>query len=257
MLGTRLVLAALAAGAAWGQAPVYSASNIVNTSDSAPGPFAPNSVLSIFGTDLAWSERALVSSDIVNDTLPTRLNGVSVYVDNWPAPLLYVSPTQINFIIPGNEISGDVPIRVVREGVTGPEVWVTLVDAAPALFATDGGYAIATHWDGATLLTPDSPAHAGDIVVIYATGFGKTQPNPAPGALLPTAALIVGLDSLEVYLDSVPVDPARIFYAGITPLSVGLYQINLQLPDNVGADPEVRVSVAGQRSSAGLRLVVR
>ena len=46
----------LAAGTAWAQAPTYSAAGIVNAWDYSPGPFAPNSVLSLFGTNLSWDD---------------------------------------------------------------------------------------------------------------------------------------------------------------------------------------------------------
>ena len=250
-----LVLGALLASAAWGQAPVYTSDGIVNASDYSPGPFAPNSVLTIFGANLAWSAEQLSETDIVNGALPTKLNGVEVYFDNWPAPLIYVSPTQINFIIPGNEVDGSVPVRVVRQGVTGPEITIQLIDAAPALFAF-AGYAIATSPAGA-LLTPDAPAHSGDVVVVYATGLGKSLPNPAPGVIPLAAYPVAGLSTLNVYLNGVAIDPALIFYAGVSPCSAGLYQINLFLPTDTPTDPEIRVSVGTGTSLAGLLLNVQ
>jgi uncharacterized protein (TIGR03437 family) len=248
-------LAFLVAGAAWGQAPAYTASSIVNAADYTAGPFAPNSVVALFGSNLAWSARTLMAGDIANNSLPMTLGGVSVYVDNSPAPLLYVSPSQINFIVPANQVTGDWAVRVVREGVSGPEVFVTLVDAAPALFAS-AGYAIATHIDG-SLLGTDSPAYGGDTVVVYATGLGKTLPNPAPGELPLTAAPIVAMELCTVYLNGAEVDPVHIKYVGITPFSGGLYQINLQLPAGSDPDPEIRVTVAGRQSLAGLKLYVQ
>jgi uncharacterized protein (TIGR03437 family) len=248
-------MAALLAGAAWGQAPAYTPDSIVNASDYSPGPFAPNSVLTIFGANLAWSTRQLAGSDIVNDALPTTLDSVAVYVDNWPAPLIFVSPTQINFIIPGNEIDGSVPVRVVRQGVTGPEITLQLIDAAPALFVS-AGYAIATLPDG-TVLTPDAPANAGDVVVVYATGLGKTLPNPAPGVIPLTPDPVAGLSTLNVYLNGAAVDPALVLYVGVTPYSAGLYQINLTLPADTPTNPEIRVSVGTQTSLAGILLNVQ
>ncbi|MGA9623064.1 MAG: IPT/TIG domain-containing protein [Bryobacteraceae bacterium] len=255
MLRTWLLLALLLANAAWGQAPVYSAASMVNGSNYAPGPFAPNSIVSIFGSGLAWSSQGVTAGDIVNNTLPVELNSTRVYVMDSPAPLLYVSDTQVNFLVPGNQLDGDVKIRVVREGVTGPEVTVTLVDAAPALFQTADGYAIAAHLDN-SLIAPNSPAQAGEIIVLYACGLGRTQPNPAPGAIPQSAAVIQKLSDLKVYLGGTAIDPASILYAGLTPGSAGLYQINLVLPDNPGTDPEIRVAIADQSSPAGLKLAM-
>lgn len=250
-----LVLAALFCGLARGQAPSYSAAGIANASNYAPGPFAPNSVVSIFGTNLAWSP---ATGDAASGKLPVRLNGVEVRVDSMPAPLLYVAEKQINFIVPSNEINGDVTVQVVRQGVAGPLVTITLVDTAPALFDTGSGYAIAQHGADYSLLTPDSPAHAGEVIVIYATGLGKTQPNPNPGEVPQTQARIVNLSALTIYLDGTAVDPSRIWYAGVSPkFFVGLYQINLWLPGDIGTDPEIRLSIGSQSTPVGLKLAVR
>jgi uncharacterized protein (TIGR03437 family) len=250
-----LVFALLLANTAWGQAPVYSAAGMVNGPNYAPGPFAPNSIVSIFGSGLARSSQGVTAADIVNNTLPVELNSTRVYVMNSPAPLLYVSVGQVNFLIPGNQLDGDVQIRVVREGLTGPEVTVTLVDAAPALFQTAAGYAIAAHLDN-SLIAPGSPAQAGEIIVVYACGLGRTLPNPAPGAISQSAAVIQRLSDLKVYLGGAAIEPASILYAGLTPGSAGLYQINLVLPDNPGTDPEIRVAIADQSSPAGLKLAM-
>ena len=250
-----LVFALLLANTAWGQAPVYSAAGMVNGPNYAPGPFAPNSIVSIFGSGLARSSQGVTAADIVNNTLPVELNSTRVYVMNSPAPLLYVSDGQVNFLIPGNQLDGDVQIRVVREGLTGPEVTVTLVDAAPALFQTAAGYAIAAHLDN-SLIAPGSPAQAGEIIVVYACGLGRTLPNPASGAIPQSAAVIQRLSDLKVFLGGAAINPASILYAGLTPGSAGLYQINLVLPDNPGTDPEIRVAIADQSSPAGLKLAM-
>jgi uncharacterized protein (TIGR03437 family) len=229
---------------------------MVNAPNYAPGPFAPNSVATIFGSGLARSSQGLTADVILNNTLPKELNSTRVYVLDEPAPLLYVSDGQVNFLVPGDQLDGDVKIRVVREGVTGPEITVTLVDAAPALFQTAAGYAIAAHVDN-SVIAPGSPAQAGEIIVVYACGLGRTQPNPAPGVIPQTAALIQRLSDLKVYLGGTAIDPGSILYAGLTPGSAGLYQINLVLPDDLGTDPEIRVAIADQSSPAGLKLAVQ
>jgi uncharacterized protein (TIGR03437 family) len=234
---------------------------MVNASNYTPGPFAPNSIVSIFGSGLAWSAQGLTAGDIINNTLPTALNGTQVLVGvgeggGYPAPVLYVSDGQVNFLVPSNQLDGDVKIRVVREGVTGPEITVTLVDAVPALFQTAAGYAIAAHLDN-SLIAPGSPAQAGETIVVYASGLGMTLPNPTPGVIPLSAAVIQRLSDLKVYLSGTAVDPASILYAGLTPGSAGLYQIDLVLPGSLGTDPEIRVAIADQSSPAGLKLAVQ
>lgn len=253
MLRAWLALAVLLSGTARGAGPSYSAAGIVNTPNYTLGPFAPNSVVTIFGSGLARSAQGVDPGTL---QLPTEINFVRVYVSDQPVALFYVSDSQINFLVPSGMKPGNVTVRVVTEGVSGPYVTATLVDAAPALFTMAGGYAIATHADN-TLLTADSPGHTGDIVVIYLTGLGWTSPNPAPGQVLPYAAPMVRLSDLKVFLGGSAVDPILIKYAGLTPGWAGLYQINLMLPANAGADAEIRVAVADQSSPGGLKLAVR
>lgn len=251
-----MALAVHLCGVARGAAPSYSPAGIVNSGNFAPGPFAPDSIVTIFGSGLARSSQQLTANDIVSGHLPTELNYTQVFVDNFPAPLFYVSDTQINFLVPSTQSVGPTKIRVACEGNTGPEVTVTVVDSAPALFTLAGQYAIATHVDN-SLVSPDSPAHAGEIIVVYATGLGKTVPNPATGEVPKYAAPILALSALQVSLAGVVVDSGLIKYAGLTPASAGLYQINLEVPGNPGTDPEVRVTIAGQSSPAGLKLAIR
>jgi uncharacterized protein (TIGR03437 family) len=250
------LLALLFAGTAGGAAPSYTAAGIVNAGNYSTGPFAPNSILTIFGSGLARAAQSLAASDIQGGLLPTEMQYTQVFVDNYPAPLFYVSDGQINFLVPANQAIGDAKIRIAREGNSGPEVTVSIVDGAPALFATAAGYAIATHADN-SLVTPTAPAHADEIIVLYAIGLGKTAPNPVTGAIPQTAAQIVNLAGLKVTLGGMAITADRIKYAGLSPGSAGLYQINIDLPGGVGTDPEIRVAIRDQSSPPGLKLAIR
>ena len=213
---------------------------------------------------MARSTHALADADLVACTsslkaarcLPLELNYVRVYVQNQPVPLLFVSDGQVNFLMSSVESAGPVKVRVVTEGITGPEITVTLVDAAPALFSMAGGYVIATDAAG-KLLTADAPAHAGDIVVIYATGLGRTSPNPAVGEIPNYAATMLSFASLKVTLNGNAVDPVLIKYAGVTPGSAGLYQINLEMPKETGNDPEIQVTAGIPAAQTGVKLPLR
>ena len=258
------MLAILCSGTARGAAPVYSADSIVNASNYSAGPFAPNSVISIFGTGMARSTYALAGSDLVacdrspGLCLPMELNYVRVYVQDQPSPMLFVSANQINFVMPSIQVPGPVRVRVVVESNTGPEITVTLLDAAPALFPNPyaAGYAIATAADG-KLLTADNPAHAYDTVVVYVTGLGATSPATLLAVIPNGQAQMAALASLKVALNGTTLDPARIKYAGVTPGSAGLYQINIVLPDGAGSDPEFLVSVGNLPAQTGLKLALR
>ena len=261
MTGLKMGLAlAVVGAAAWGQAPDYAAAGIVNASDCSGGPFAPNSAVSIFGSGLAWSAQTITLNDIQAGRLPTSLNGVEVYIAGWPAPLFYVSATQINFLIPINRIASTVTVRVVREGWTGPETPITLLEAAPALFDSSAapGYAIAQKWPDYSLIAPGSPASPGDVVILYATGLGNTQNDPStPDEIPQYPAKILNFNDLQVFLDGEQVDSANVLWAGFSPGNAGLYQVNMYLPEDTGPDPEIRLLMGSQSSAAGLKLAVQ
>jgi len=238
-------------------APCYSADGIVNAASFVRGALAPNTIAAIFGSNLSYATRALGPGDVQGGRLPTNLAGVTVRVGPVLAPLYYVSPTQINLLIPGNLDLGQHEVRVVRDGWAGPGVKVNLLDAAPALFLLDPQTVVASH-DDFSVVTPDSPGRADRFLILWATGLGPTSDPTAAYDLIPVkAALIKRLPDLRVLINNLAVDPGKITYAGIAPYLAGVYQINLKLPNDVPSDPEIRLSVGDQVSASGVRAPVR
>jgi uncharacterized protein (TIGR03437 family) len=241
---------------AWGQTPVYAAAGIVHAADFSAGPFAPNDVVTLFGANLCGSNGA-TATEQPGVQLPATLAGVSVSVLNMPAPLLFVSPAQINFLLPANLVPGTVPVRVVNQGVTGPEVQIPIVAAAPSLFPNGSQYVLAVDWNnGNALITPDVPAHSGDVIILYATGLGGAG-TIVTGEVPAQGAAIANITALKIFLGGTTVSSGLIQYAGLTPGWAGLYQINLVLPPNLGTDPELSVSIGDQSTAAALKLAIR
>ena len=162
--------------------------------------------------------------------------------------------------MPPNQVAGTVTVWVVRQSLAGPQVQIALKDAAPALFPSPvaPGYAIAQHWPDYSVISPALPVSPGGIVILYATGLGKTDFDPAlPNEIPIYPALIDTMQSFSVYLDGKPMDPSKVLYAGLAPGWAGLYQIDLVLPADAGPDPEIRVAVGAQESVPGLKLAVQ
>ncbi|MGI8745554.1 MAG: hypothetical protein ACR2NN_23875 [Bryobacteraceae bacterium] len=236
----------------------YSGASIVNAADNQPGPLAPNAIATIYGTGLAYTTKAITPQDIRGGMLPTVLpgTGVRVLVGNVPASIYFVSPTQINFLVPSSLLPGTATVQVALDSLAGPAVTVQIVATTPALFQLDQQNAIATRADG-SVVTPDNPARSGEYVVLYATGLGQTTPPVGVGEVPAGAAQIKQLSDLKVSLGGVAVDARQIVYAGVSPGFGGLYQINLKLPDSLNENPEIRVGLLDQASPAGLRLPIR
>lgn len=236
-------------------APDYTAGGIVNGASFAPG-LAPNTIATIFGTNLSWGTRVLQASDIRGGVMPTSLGNVEVYFEGWPAYLYYVSPTQINFLVPSSLLPGTFQFWVARQGTRGPIVTVTLQEAAPAMFQMAPGAVVATHLNG-SVVSSDAPARAGEIVNLWATGLGQTNPDLEDGVLPAAAQWLSLLGEFGIRINGTAVDPGSILYAGVAPGYAGLYQVNLRLPDPLPADPEIRMEMGAMLSPPAVVLPAR
>jgi uncharacterized protein (TIGR03437 family) len=256
----RLVLAALAlvslASAQTSSTPglvSYTADSVVNSASNIPGALAPNTIATVYGNGLSYTTQFGFVPMHTNGMMQTRLAGAQVYVGGVSAPLYYVSPTEISFLVPTDLRPGDVDFFTMHDSLAGPRVKITLVDAAPELYPWGPGMIASTHADG-TAITRASPAHPGEVVVLYATGMGRTYPELQTGVIELTAVQISLLSELTVTVAGVALDNRSIQYAGITPGTPGLYQLNLVLPKQLAPDPEIRVAIGPQISSSGMRL---
>jgi uncharacterized protein (TIGR03437 family) len=258
--------------------PTYSAADLLNGASFQPG-LAPNTIVSLFtaGGSLSWNTVAVQTSDLIDGQLPTALGGVQVFVATYPARLYYVSPTQVNLLIPSYLRPGVMDLWLARDGASGPVVQITVNAAAPALFQTSAGIAVATHADG-SLITAAAPATAGEVIVLYANGLGWVYPaglgwtyaaasgwTPQAGVvcnedgtqdgILPVAAQwLCNMQQFSVWIAGTPIDSGLILYAGVTPGYAGLYQVNVRLPAKFTPNPEIRVAVGASVSAAGILL---
>jgi uncharacterized protein (TIGR03437 family) len=236
----------------------YTSASIVSAASNVASELSPNSFATVYGVGMAYTTRAITSDDIQANTLPTILpgTGVRVWVGGVAAQLYFVSPTQINFLVPCNLKAGEVDVYVTLDGSYGPVVRVRLQDAAPALFEWDQRMATATHADNSAI-TPEHPASPGEVVVLYLTGLGPTTPAAVYGQLPTEATWITRLDELQVLVGGVPLASTEIWYAGVAPGFAGLYQINFRLPQTVAANPPLQVAIGSQISSSGVWLPLK
>ena len=239
------------------EAPSYSGSSVVNAADNQPGPLAPNTIATIYGTGLAYTTRALTAGDVRGGVIPTVLpgTGLRVFVGGIGAGIYYVSPTQINFLVPNILLPGPTDVQIALDAIAGPSIPVQIVAGAPALFQLDPQTVIAARPDG-SVLTAGNPGKPGDYVIFYATGLGQVNPPLSDREIPSGAAKIKLLSDLKITLNGTALDARNIAYAGVSPGFGGLYQINVKLPDTLGANPEVRVAIGSQNSRAGVTMPI-
>jgi uncharacterized protein (TIGR03437 family) len=187
---------------------------------------------SLYGPNIGPSGPVRATPDS-SGNLPTSLAGVTVSVGGTDAPLLYVSASRIDFVIP--YVSGaQAPIRIQNGSVSSPDFNAVFVQATPVVFSNPDGTAAAINQDG-TVNSRSNPAPRGSIVSIWATGLGASSPI---GTIASAAN-----DSCGVYCavglyqqGNVTLGPitsyANVVYAGAAPgLPAGITQINFEIPE--------------------------
>ena len=195
--------------------------------------------MSIFGENLATTTRTWDISEFQGNKMPTSLDGVSVTVAGVPAPMQFISPGQINIQVPDGTLPnsfGDWVELTVTTPDGSDTTSIFISREAPGLFAFfDGEDIAAVHPDGVIVAAPDTfpgvssrPALPGDIVSLYGTGFGLTDPVIPSGEIYSGAAPLVLLRGLTVRIGG---QPAEVQFAGLS--AAGLNQFNVVVPPDL------------------------
>ncbi len=210
---------------------------------------APGTFIEIYGSNLAagsmdWGE----AFSGVN--APTSLNGTKVTVGGQPAFISYISPGQVNALVPSNVATGVQQITVTAATGTSAAYPVIVNPTAAGMLAPGylnlGGvqYLGALFPDFQTFVAPPGTvsgyasrrARPGDVIIIFGIGFGPVTPNiPAGQIYSGNSALTL---PLQIYFGPTL---ATLQYAGLAPGLVGVYQLNVVVP-NVPVSDAVPVS---------------
>jgi uncharacterized protein (TIGR03437 family) len=215
---------------------------VLNAASFAPPgyPISPGGVMTLFGTGFP-------ATTVTASTLPfpMTLGTVQVTVNGLPAPIYSVTSSQISAIVPF-AVTGSTATLVVTVGTAkSNSVVVPLAATSPGIFSIPANgisSAAALHSDY-SVISATNPATQGEIIAIYLTGLGATNPAVGDGVAAPGKApfpLITG--GLAIYVGGVQVPANQIYYAGLAPTLAGLYQVNFKIP-NV---PAGNVSLAVQ-----------
>jgi uncharacterized protein (TIGR03437 family) len=182
------------------------------------GRVAPGELISLYGLNLGPSAPATATFN-ASGFLPTTLAGVQVTIGGTPAPLLYVSATQINAVVPFELVNlASAPLVVTGNETALPDFHLAVDQAIPAVFQG------ALNQDG-TVNSTANPAKAGSIVSIWATGVGWF--GGAIDGQMATAAQDFHCCFVQEFYQNQLVVPA---YAGAAPgLVAGVVQVNFQV----------------------------
>ncbi len=202
----------------------------------------PGGLGTIFGYSLANTSAGAGSLPLTNS-----LGGTQVAIGGAPAPLLYVSPSQINFQVPW-ELAGQSQATVAVTTPLGASsarttaLTVNLHAVAPAIFAANGsgnGQGDVISLQG-QLAAAATPVTRGQYVMIYCSGLGAVSNQPAIGAAA------VDASSTTIRTPSVTIGgvQASSNFAGLAPGYVGVYQVNALVPATITPGPAVPLSLS-------------
>jgi len=207
---------------------------------------SPGSLQSMFGDNLS----AMIAT-ASGGTLPLTLGGVTVTIAGRPVPLLYVSPTQINFQVPPDIGLGQVEVIASQSSTLLARAALQINPSAPGIFLQiqgDPRRAAALNLDF-TPNGPSSPAVAGSYAVMFMTGVGLVSPSLAAGQPAPLSPLSIAQLTVNATIGPRPV---TVQYAGRAPALFG-DQVNLLIPMDLPAgDYPVVVRVDGVLSNSAL-----
>ncbi|SRR5579884_98028 len=237
--------------------PVITASAIVNSGSSLP-VIAQNTWITIFGANLAATNRAWANADFSGNKLPTSLDGVSVMINGKPAYVGFISPGQLNVLTPLDATLGPVPVQVTNNGLTSATATVSLQPTAPAFFMYKNNYIAAVHSDNVSIVGPptlfpnlSTPAKPGETIVLYGTGFGPTNP-PIPGGTIVSSANPLISTPVVMFAGI----GAQVIFGGLT--GAGLYQFNVVVPPSApDGDLEVQAVIGGVETPPGTFINVK
>lgn len=250
----------LSAAAPSGDRPLVSAAGVVSASAfDAKAGVAPGTWLEIFGSNLATTTRTWQSSDFNGNNAPVSLDGISVTIGGKRAYVDYVSPGQVNAQVPdGIPIGAAVPLVVGNPQGESDAYILQTSDLAPALLApasfvtnnnsnvvailasNDPDKIVYVGATGAISGTNTQPAKPGDIVTLYGIGFGPVSPTTSAGVINTRSTKLT--NPVTILFGQTP---ATVLYAGLAPNFIGLYQLNIQIPDIPANDWPLTVQVGG------------
>jgi uncharacterized protein (TIGR03437 family) len=245
--------------------------SIVNAATLQPA-IAPGAIVAIFGGHLAPNLGSLPYDDTASypRTLGdgTRSGNTTITFGGIAAPLLYVSQTQINAIVPYGLVGQKTADVVLTRYGRSATFTLPIQDTSPGIFtATNGtGQGAILNDADSTYNSAANPAQKGSAITLFATGAGAWNPPVPDGALalvvtnpqctVPSLPLCVHLAAQPVSL-TIGGKPAKLLYAGISPYQVwSLLQVNAIVPAETDSGQQPVVLTIGQNDNSQQRVTI-
>jgi uncharacterized protein (TIGR03437 family) len=232
--------------------PVISA--VANAANYSSGAVSPGENIVIFGSGVGPA--TLANGVVANNAFTTNAGNTRVLFDNVAAPIIYASAGQTSVMVPYG-VFGRTTTNIVVEysGVQSTALTYNVALSSPGVYTLNQqgtGPGAILNQDGVTVNSVTNPEKRGNVIAIYMTGEGQTNPQGVDGAIIPAVASALKKPLLPVTVTIGGVD-AVVQYAGSAPgLVSGVMQVNVTIPATAptGTVPVV-VTVGTAKSQSG------
>lgn len=207
---------------------------VENAASSAPFTafLSPGEFVTIYGSGLADTTTS------ASVPFPNNLGGVTVTVNAIQAPVYFVSPNQVSFVMPFEATQSVARIQVSNNSSNSNVVTAFVGQTSVGVFTNTpvGGNGIAaSERPDYSVVSESNPAQLGETVAAYIAGMGGVSNQPADGAAAPSSPLSDTNSTPDVYLTDTSGNTAQatVAYSGLAPGFAGLYQINFTIPSGL------------------------
>jgi uncharacterized protein (TIGR03437 family) len=242
-----------------GNRPLFISSGMVDGASAQPGSVTPGKIVVLYGSRIGPA--SLTAAQLgAEGRVATELGGTQVLFDGQPAPLLYASSGQVAAVVPyGLDGRRGTQVQVRNGSQTSDVVALPVTPVAPSIFSADytgSGQGAILNQDGITVNSTQSPAAAGSVIAIFATGEGQTDPGGVDGKIANGPLLSKPKLDVQVLIGG---RRAEVVYAGAAPNQVaGMFQVNARIPEGTPAgEVQVQVKVGDSASQPGITVVVK
>ncbi|HWE50871.1 MAG TPA: S8 family serine peptidase [Bryobacteraceae bacterium] len=234
--------------------PAINAGGAVNAANGSAGAgFAPGSYVSLFGTNFGNNSLGFATS-----YLPISIGSVGVSFDtvslSVPGGLSYASPTQVNVQIPWEMQQAlqagqtSVQIKVYSGDLSGAIYNLPLASYSPAFFEGPAGFVAALD-ETFKVITTSNAVQQGHVLQLFLNGLGPVSNQPASGMPAPVNPLARTSATPVVTIGGQTVSAQNVLFSGLTPGSIGLYQVNVVVPNTGAGLQPITISMGGVTSA--------
>jgi len=201
---------------------------VLNGGSFAPpgAPISPGEFITLYGTGLAPEAHSTIAPSTAG------LAGVQVLINNRPAPVSYVSATQINVLVPYGTVEATATITVNNNRTASNAIVVPVAAATPGVFSLNEngvGEGAILHAN-LSVVDAGNPARLGETVYIFLTGLGAVSPPVDDGAAGGSSPSSTATTQTDVIIDG---QLAPVSFAGLAPGLPGIYQLTVTIPNTL------------------------